>query len=174
MKTHLRRVVADAKLTFEELTTLLTQVEACLNSRPLAPLLHDDDGVEALTPGHFLIGRPLESLPDHSLSHRPVSLLQCWHLCQNLVRHFWKRWSTEYFTSLRRYTKWHHPSRNAKVGDIVLLREDGLVPTKWPLARVTQVHSGSNGFVRVVTLKTRTGTYKRPTTKIALLLPSEN
>ena len=69
MKTHLRRVVTHIKLTFEELTTLLTQVEACLNSRPLAPLPHDDDGAEALTLGHFLIGRPLESLPDHSLSH---------------------------------------------------------------------------------------------------------
>ena len=124
MKTHLRRVVADTKLTFEELTTLLAQVEACLNSRPLAPLPHDDDGIEASTPGHFLIGWPLESLPDHSLSHQPVSLLRRWHLCQNLVHHFWKRWSTEYFTSLRRYTKWHHPSRNAKVGDIVLRWSD--------------------------------------------------
>ena len=53
MKTHLRRIVADTKLTFEELTTLLIQIEACLNSRPLAPLPHDDDVIEALTLGHF-------------------------------------------------------------------------------------------------------------------------
>ena len=56
MKTHLKHVVANVKLTFEELTTVLTQVEACLNSRLLVPLPCDDDGVDILTPGHFLIG----------------------------------------------------------------------------------------------------------------------
>ena len=76
MKTHLHRIVGNVKLTFEEFTTVLTQIEACLNSRPLTPLPCDDDGVEALTPGHFLIGRPLESLPDPAFSYRSVSLLR--------------------------------------------------------------------------------------------------
>ena len=52
-KRHFRRVVGDTKLTFEEATTILSQIEACLNSRPLVPLPFDDDGVEPLTPGHF-------------------------------------------------------------------------------------------------------------------------
>ena len=55
MKYHLRRIVGDLKLTYEELSTVLTQVEACLNSRPLVPLTTSDDNIEALTPGHFLI-----------------------------------------------------------------------------------------------------------------------
>ena len=58
-KTHFRRVVGDTKLTFKEATSVLTQVEACMNSCPLVPLPFDDDGVEALTPGHFFIGRAL-------------------------------------------------------------------------------------------------------------------
>ena len=66
LKYHLRRIVGDVRLTYmyEELSTLLTQVESCLNSRPLGPLPEPEDGYEALTPGHFLIGRPVEALPD--------------------------------------------------------------------------------------------------------------
>ena len=174
MKAHLKRVVAEAKLTFEEFMTVLTQIEACLNSRPLTSLSCDDDAVCALTPGHFLIGRPLESLPDPAFSYRSISLLRRWHLCQNLVRHFWRRWSSEYLSSLRKFTKWHYPSRNASVGDVVVLQEDGLVPAKWPLAKIVQVHKGKDDLVRVVTVKTHTGTYKRPIHKLALLLPTES
>ena len=174
MKTHLRRVVSTHKLTFEEFTTVLTQIESCLNSRPLVPLQCDEDGIEALTPGHFLIGKPPEAFPDPAFSYRTLSLLRRWHLCQALVRHFWQRWSTEYISSLRRYTKWHHPTRNVQVGDIVILQEDNMVPTKWPLAKVIQTHAGKDGLVRVVIIKTATGTYKRPVTKITLLLPSDS
>ena len=132
------------------------------------------DGIEALTPGHFLIGRPLESIPDPSFSYRSVSLLHQWHLCQSLVQHFWKRWSTEYLITLRWFAKWNYPSRNTCVGDIVVLQEDGLVPTKWPLTRVMSVHPGKDGLVRVVTVKTHTGTYKCPITKVATLLLLED
>ena len=77
-------------------------------------------------------------------------------------------------TTLRRFTKWYYPSRNAQVGDVVILQEDGLVPGKWPLARIIEVHTGQDGLIRVATIKTANGTYKRPITKLALLLPREN
>ena len=170
-ETHLRRVLSNTKLTFAEFATVLTQIEACINSRPLAQLPCGDDGIEALTPGHFLIERPLESLPDHSFSYRSFLLLRCWHLCQALVCHFWQRWSTEYIVTLRRYTKWHYPSKNIEVGDIVVLQENNLAPTKWELVRVIEVYPSKDGLVRVVTIRTSNGTYKRPVTKIALLLP---
>ena len=172
-KTHLKRVTTNIKLTFEEMTTVLSQIEACLNSRPLTPLSSNVDGVEVLTPGHFLIGRPLMALPDPAFSYRPISILKRWHLCQQLVRHFWQRWSCEYLTTLNKYNKWFHPKRNVSVGDVVIVREDNLVPCKWSLARVAQVYTGKDGLVRVVTVKTAQGIYKRPVTKIAVLLPIE-
>ena len=92
MKSHLKHVIGNVKLTFEEFTMVLAQIESCLNSQPLVPLPCDDDVVEALTPGHFLIGRPLESLPDPSFSYRSLALLHRWNLCQSLVSHFWQRW----------------------------------------------------------------------------------
>lgn len=69
-KRHLRRVTSDVKLTFEEFTTVLVQIEACLNSRPLVPLQNQDDGIKALTPG------PLESLPNPSESYHSTPLLR--------------------------------------------------------------------------------------------------
>lgn len=85
-KMHLCRSKAHF---FEELSTVLAEIEACLNSRPLVPLnAPDEDGIEALTPGHFLIGRLLCALPDPSSSYRQLSLLRRWDLCQNLTRHF--------------------------------------------------------------------------------------
>ena len=90
LKTHLKKVTFNVKLTFEEACTLLTQTEACLNSRPSVALPSDDDCVEALTPEHFLVGRPLEALADDSNSFQSVSVLHRWHLVQAMLRHFWK------------------------------------------------------------------------------------
>ena len=174
LKTHLFRIVGDTKLTFEELNTVLTQIESCLNSRPLGIIPNnDEDGIEVLTPGHFLIGRPIEALPDHQSSYQPMSILRRWYLCESLVRHFWNRWSSEYLISLRKYSKWRQPARNLQVGDIVVLREDEMFPTCWPLAKIVETHKGKDGLVRIVKLKTKGGTYTRPVTKIALLLPCE-
>ena len=174
-KTHLKRIVGDVKLSFEELTTILTQIEACLNSRPLVYFNSpDDDGIEILTPGHFLIGQSMCSLPDPAFTYRSVSLLKRWDLCQNLTRHFWKRWSEEYLTSLNRYNHCCRKSRNLEIGDVVLLKEDGIVPTQWPLARITEVFPGKDGLVRVAMVRTTKGVYKRPVSKIALLLPSDS
>ena len=176
MKSHLRKIVGNAKLNFEELTTVLTQVESCLNSRPICPLPDSDDGFEALTPGHFLIGRPLESIPDPLVDiYHPNSLLKRWRLCQLIARHFWQRWSMDYLSHLKKSTKWQVPIRNFKPGDLVCIHEHTLVPTMWPLARVLAVHPGQDGLVRVVTLKTAKGTFRRPIAKVALILPnSEN
>ena len=84
-------LVGNVKLMFKELSTLLTQIEGCLNSRPLVPFHGDDDGIEALTPGHFLIGRPLQALPDNPFIYcDSISLFRRWRLCQALLLHFWK------------------------------------------------------------------------------------
>ena len=52
------------KLNFENYSTVLVQMEVCLILQPLCPLPDSDDGLNALTPGYFLIGRPLKAMPD--------------------------------------------------------------------------------------------------------------
>ena len=76
LKCQFLHIVGDVWLTFEELAMILAQVAACLNSRPLTPLSQREDGIELLTPGHFLIRRPLEALPDLAKTSKPVSLLR--------------------------------------------------------------------------------------------------
>ena len=66
MKYHLKRIIGENKLTYEELSTLLSQIEAVLNSRPLHDMNNSPDGMETLTPGHFLIGRPLIECPEEN------------------------------------------------------------------------------------------------------------
>ncbi|KAH8261988.1 hypothetical protein KR038_006564, partial [Drosophila bunnanda] len=58
-KTLFYKSTATRKYTFEELSTLLLRIEACLNSRPIAPMSEDPSNLLALTPGHFLVGVPL-------------------------------------------------------------------------------------------------------------------
>ena len=81
------------------------------------------------------------------------------------VKRFWQHWSNEYCTILWTFVKWNRPHHNLWVGDLVCLHDEGMFPTKW---------SGKDSLVPVITVKTSYGTYKRPMTKAALLLPADS
>lgn len=72
VKLHLRRVIRNTELTFEQMHTLLTQIEAVVNSRPLGVVPDTEFGY--LSPAHFLIGRPYTSMPEGDLTEVPVNL----------------------------------------------------------------------------------------------------
>ena len=173
-KNHSRKVVGTQALTFEELYTVLTQIESIMNSRPLTPLSNDPNDVTALTPGHFLIGALLTALPDSVPNKETVSvtLKQRWLLTQQMVNDFWKRWSKEYLTTLNRRIKWKIQTRSLQVGDMVLVAEDNISPLQWPLARVMKTFLGNDDIARVVQIRTSKGTYNRPATKLHLLTSS--
>ena len=127
-----------------------------------------------LTPGHFLIGKPLMALPDQEeVTMKDYTLLKRWQLCQSLIRHVWTRWSKEYVETLWKISKWHTPSKNLQVGDIVCLRDEPMAPTRWPLARVVELHPGKDGKVRVATIETMKGRYRRPVIKMVPLVYQE-
>ncbi|XP_055859179.1 uncharacterized protein LOC129921394 [Episyrphus balteatus] len=167
VKLHLRRVIGKSILNFEELCTLLCQVEAILNSRPLCSM--SDCDLNPLTPAHFLVGQPMTAVPEPSHLDTPINRLSHWNHIQNMVQGFWKRWHTEYLTTLQERPKWQRSTPNFKSGDLVVIKEPNLPPTKWILGRVVSVHPGTDQQVRVVTVKTAAGTFIRPIAKLALL-----
>ncbi|CAF4950681.1 unnamed protein product [Pieris macdunnoughi] len=166
---HLKQVIGTQTLTFEEMSTLLYQIEACLNSRPLSQLSVNSQDPTPLTPGHFLVGEPLVLVPDSNYETSSVSSLKRWQLTQQLLQHFWRRWSNEYLTQFMQRYKWAHQKPEPNVGDIVLVREDNLPPAKWLLGIITDKHAGSDNITRVVSLKCKDVIVKRPITKLCVL-----
>lgn len=169
MKFHMKRIIGNSVLTYEEFSTVLAQIEACLNSRPLCPLSSDPSDLAVLTPGHFLIGAPLTDIPERDISDVPISRLKRWQLTQRVFQHFWKRWSQEYLSSLQQRFKWCKREPNIQTGDLVLIKDQCMSPLRWKLARVVQTHPGPDKCVRVVTLKTSNGELKRPISKLCKL-----
>ena len=63
LKRCLKKVLKNVRLTYEELLTVVTEIELVLNSRPLT-YLHFDDAEELLTPSHLAVGRRLMTIPE--------------------------------------------------------------------------------------------------------------
>lgn len=172
-KHHLLRVVGESVLTYEEFSTVLIEIEAIMNSRPLCPLSNDPTDFSPLTPGHFLIGTALNSIPEADVSATAENKLKRWQRCQKIRQSFWKRWTVEYLSSLQRRVKWTDSYENLKVGDLVLLMDELSSPLKWPLARISEVLPGADKKVRAVKVITKDGVFTRSITKLCPLPQSD-
>ncbi|XP_055604711.1 uncharacterized protein LOC129752943 [Uranotaenia lowii] len=148
-KKHLLRQVGSSSLYYEDLVTTLAQIEA-------------------LTPGHFLIGAPMMTLPDPDYKEVPINRLGRYELIQQRTQHFWNCWTNEYLVELHRYTTTDPKKVTLKVDQIVILRDQLLPPVRWPLARIETLHPGEDGITRVVTIRTAAGNFKR---SVAMICP---
>jgi hypothetical protein len=116
-----------------------------------------------LSPGHFLIGEPLTQLPTIDYTN-----VKC-----NKVANLSTTTSTVLAEMVIRLPP--EPAAeptmpedipNLQPGDLVFLKEDNTTPLHWPTAVIAETHPGKDNIVRVVTLRTPKGTFKRPVTKI--------
>ena len=186
VKRCLKKVVGNARLTFDELLTVIVEVEGTLNSRPLT-YVAADDAEEPLTPAHLLTGYRLLGLPDpHSVLEQDAdfvvsgdrSSITRMEYTRRLLRHFWKRWRSEYLISLRDTHKYTNITGNGKryaaMGDIVLVHDENHPRTFWKLGRVENLIEGHDGLVRAAVVRVAsesgTTTLRRP---VQLLYPLE-
>lgn len=169
-KHHINRIVGKSHLTYEEMLTVLCEVEAILNSRPITPLSSDLNDLAYLSPGHFLVGTTMNGLPCNDLCDVNENRLIRWQRVEQLRQHFWRRWSSEYLHSLQLRSKWK-ADRGVQLepNQIVLIKQQDLASLHWLLGRVQEVHPGKDGVVRTATVKTAKGCLTRPLSKLAIL-----
>ncbi|KAL9980079.1 hypothetical protein ACROYT_G008622 [Oculina patagonica] len=144
----------------EQLTTILTEIEAQLNSRPLTYLGADPDDYSVITPAQVLIGRNLQACPtkDTRVSEQTSrALTKRFQYHRKLVNGFWKRWHADYLKSLAPLKKWYKIGREIRKGDLVLVSEDRVARGQWSHARVEDTHTGRDGLIRSVTFEFVTG-----------------
>jgi len=147
-KSCLKKTLGKARLTNEELLTVLTEVECILNSRPLT-YLYPDDLEEPLTPSHLISRRRLLSLPDTARSAADNSstretVTRRARYLQRLLDHLRNRLRREYIPALRKShsLKLGSGGQTVKIGDIASVHDESLPRAKW---RIGVVHELING-----------------------------
>ena len=137
IKRPLRKILGQAKFSYDELNTALIEVEAIVNSRPLT-YITSDELKEPLTPSHLIIGRRILSLPDdlsyledgeEEFTLNDETLQRRARHLNNVINHFWKRWNNEYLLELRnahRYPNANQQFSSAREGDIVVIQDPNM------------------------------------------------
>jgi len=174
-KASIKKVLGRSYVSLLDLQTIVVEVEAILNDRPLTYASPDPCDPEPLTPAHLLYGRKIVSLPhrlvDEDSIHDPDYGFDCEvkkraRMMSFLLNQFWRRWKTEYLTSLRES---HRSTGNnkqvVKKGEVVLVHDDG-PRASWRLAVIEDVVTGNDGLIRSAKIRTSTGRTSRPISRL--------
>uniref|UniRef100_A0ABD2VW65 DUF5641 domain-containing protein n=1 Tax=Trichogramma kaykai TaxID=54128 RepID=A0ABD2VW65_9HYME len=137
--------------------------------KPLTELSYNPKDKLPLTPGHFLVGEPTTSIPEPNLINEKISPANRWDMISKLRDIFWKRWRKEYLQTLQKRVKWLRPQPNVLKDSIVLLSEEKVPPSQWPLGRVIETIKGKDNIVRVVKIKIGSKILTRPVVKLCLM-----
>ena len=182
VKRCLRKTLRNARLDYDELHTVLVEIEGTLNSRPLTYVPSHELG-EPITPFHLLCGRRIGSIPDGSIGKTNTNkdsdeirdgVLSRRNYLATLLKHFWNRWSREYVADLRTQHRVKTKPENSMVistGDVVTVHEDGQPRSQWRLGKVESLILGKDNKIRAAVVKVkskrgRTTLLKRPVQKL--------
>lgn len=158
----------------EGLHTVLCEVEAIINSRPITKASMDPNDLEALTPNHLLLLKTSPILPPGVFHSTDMYTHRRWKQVQYMSDLFWKRWVKEYLLQQQERQRWIGVKRNLIVGDLVLIMDSSAPRNSWPMGRVIKTFPDRRGFVRQVRIKTQTSCLDRPITKLCLLLEADH
>ena len=166
------------QLTHELLVTLMAEVVAIVNARPISALPSDTDDPQPLSPAMLLTikTRPAGPPPGQFL-RTDIYARRRWRRVQFLAEQFWTRWRREYLQSLQPRQKWTETTRDLRVGDVVLMQDELQHRNNWPLGRVEDVIRSEDDRVRKVKVEVikdgERKAYLRPIKELILLLPED-
>lgn len=167
VKTSLRVVLKERAPRDETLSTLLTEIENIVNSRPLTHVSVEPGSAETLTPKHFLLGTSLDSPQIGKFDDSDLYLRKQWRISQRLADMFWNRWVKEVLPDLLPRKKWNKDQRPLQVGDLVYIVDPNGPRNKWPKGLIQEVCPGKDKRVRMVKVKTMTGALTRSAARVA-------
>ncbi|KFD52715.1 hypothetical protein M513_06371 [Trichuris suis] len=148
-------------------------VQLCMGTtaqtRPLCYIGEDPSNPEPLTPFMLLTGRTNINVPVDVTCDKECTSNKHWCYAQKIVDRFWQRWQKEYLPTLQYRSRWTKDIPNVKVGDVVIIVEPHQPRGHWPLGRITHIVEGTDGRVRIATVKTKNRSYVRPVTRLALI-----
>ena len=166
-KRSIRKALGKLRVSREQLVTLIQEVEAILNNRPLVYIDEDINSEEILTPSHFMNINRKAGIPDIEiedddylpLDFSSTKLLGIWKKGQAHLNRFWNIWQSEYLQFLReRHTINMKPikgevTRMPTLNEIVIVKEDGISRGKWKMAKIVNlIESECDGVIRAVEL----------------------
>ena len=166
-KRCLKKVIGRAMLTYNELYTLLVEVEGVINSRPLTYVSDDTDGIAyPLTPAQLINGRNLNILPNEShfeiiSTYERLANRAKYH--RRILSEFASRWKNDYLVSLLGAYKPRDGGKGSivNVGDIVILKNDSEKRNFWKLAKILELFQGQDGVARAAKVQVVTDKGKK-------------
>ena len=152
-KRALKTVTNNRPLYEEVLRKFLVEVESTLNSRSLTSISDDYNDLQVLTPNHFLTGKLTKYFSSNESSQSDSNSRKRWKSVQALANMFWTRFIKACFPTLQEREKWNKITRNFVISDIILVKNENIPRSFWPLARIINVHVGNDGIVRSCKIK---------------------
>ena len=163
VKVPLKKVLGRATLNFEQLRTLMVEIESVINARPITYVYDDTNSISyPLTPSDLIYDRRVTLTPNsahHEIISTHQSLTRRARHHKNLLQQVTKQWRQEYLTGLREQSNARNKGnavQEISVGDIVLLKNDSTNRIHWKIARVEEIIPGADGKVRAAIVKVGT------------------
>lgn len=136
----MKALMKEQPLNDEVLLTMMCEVEAIINGWPITKVSDDPKDPEPLTPNHLLLLRSGPTLPPSRFGKEDSYSCRRWKQVQYLVDIFWRRWIREYLPTLQERKKWSNIDRNFAVDDVVLVLDESVPRSSWPLGRIIEVY----------------------------------
>lgn len=165
-------------VTHGVLSTLITEVTAIINARPLVPISSDPEEPFLLTPASLLTQRRLLTLLLQEPLTTNISTASSGGKCSIWLTLFETDWTREYLPTHQSRSKWQDKHPNLKKGDLVLLKDNQVKRNEWQMDLVTKTFPDQDGMVRKIEFKvTRSEsakTFLRPVSEMILLKSVED